>query len=76
MGNEVMETENNEVKADYYSDNSASLPGISGTGGPVGFEPGMFSKQDLSKVIDSMLFKADLQIDSKICHQEKRKYKK
>lgn len=36
-----------KMKTDYGSDNSASLPGLSGaaTGGPVGFEPGMF-KQD------------------------------
>lgn len=39
-----------EVKTEYYSDNSASLPGISGSGGPVGFEPGMFNKQDIAKV--------------------------
>ena len=34
-----------KVKSDYYSDNSASLPGIMGTQGPVGFEPGMFRKE-------------------------------
>lgn len=33
-----------KVKSEYYSDNSASLPGIMGTQGPVGFEPGMFKK--------------------------------
>lgn len=33
-----------KVKSEYYSDNSASLPGIMGTAGPVGFEPGMFKK--------------------------------
>ncbi|KYQ58343.1 Transcription initiation factor TFIID subunit 2 [Trachymyrmex zeteki] len=33
-----------KVKSEYYSDNSASLPGIMGTPGPVGFEPGMFKK--------------------------------
>ena len=32
-------------KSEYYSDNSASLPGIMGTSGPVGFEPGMFKKE-------------------------------
>lgn len=50
MGHEVVETETTDVKTDYFSDNSASLPGISGSGGPIGFEPGMFNKQDLSKV--------------------------
>lgn len=34
-----------KVKSEYYSDNSASLPGIMGTPGPVGFEPGMFKKE-------------------------------
>lgn len=32
-------------KSDYFSDNSASLPGIIGQSGPIGFEPGMFQKQ-------------------------------
>ncbi|XP_054290180.1 transcription initiation factor TFIID subunit 2-like [Macrosteles quadrilineatus] len=44
-------TTETEVKTEYYSDNSASLPGISGTGGPREFEPGMFNKTtDLSKL--------------------------
>ncbi|XP_017782255.1 PREDICTED: transcription initiation factor TFIID subunit 2 [Nicrophorus vespilloides] len=34
------------VKQEYYSDNSVSLPGLMGQGGPVGFEPGMFKKED------------------------------
>lgn len=34
-----------KVKSEYYSDNSASLPGIMGTPGPVGFEPGMFKNE-------------------------------
>ncbi|XP_043273259.1 transcription initiation factor TFIID subunit 2 [Venturia canescens] len=34
-----------KVKSEYYSDNSASLPGLMGTQGPVGFEPGMFKKE-------------------------------
>lgn len=34
-----------KVKSEYYSDNSASLPGIMGIPGPVGFEPGMFKKE-------------------------------
>ncbi|KAJ8890497.1 hypothetical protein PR048_010006 [Dryococelus australis] len=33
------------VKSAYFSDNSQSLPGIMGTQGPVGFEPGMFRKE-------------------------------
>lgn len=43
-----------KVKSDYYSDNSASLPGIS-TGGPVGFEPGMFKIE-----LDENKLKGDL----------------
>lgn len=38
-----------KVKSEYYSDNSASLPGIMGTPGPVGFEPGMFKKEEEHK---------------------------
>ena len=38
-------TNDGKVKSEYYSDNSASLPGIMGTPGPVGFEPGMFKKE-------------------------------
>lgn len=38
-------TGDGKVKSEYYSDNSASLPGIMGTPGPVGFEPGMFKKE-------------------------------
>lgn len=34
------------IKSDYGSDNSASLPGMSGGSGPVGFEPGMFKSED------------------------------
>ncbi|CAH2011710.1 unnamed protein product [Acanthoscelides obtectus] len=33
------------VKQEYFSDNSVSLPGL-GQVGPVGFEPGMFKKED------------------------------
>ena len=37
------------VKTEYFSDNSASLPGLGGAGGsvgPTGFEPGMFKKEN------------------------------
>uniref|UniRef100_A0A1B6I826 Transcription initiation factor TFIID subunit 2 TPR repeats domain-containing protein n=5 Tax=Homalodisca TaxID=139475 RepID=A0A1B6I826_9HEMI len=46
---DVGEAGPSKVKTEYYSENSASLPGISGTGGPVGFEPGMFNKEDKLK---------------------------
>lgn len=38
-----------QVKTEYFSDNSASLPGLGGSGGsvgPTGFEPGMFKKEN------------------------------
>lgn len=33
-------------KTEFCSDNSASLPGMVGDTGPVGFEPGMFKQED------------------------------
>lgn len=36
-------------KQEYFSDNSVSLPGLMGPGGPVGFEPGMFKKEGDNK---------------------------
>lgn len=38
-----------EAKRDFISDNAAPLPGIPGSSGPIGFEPGMFrhDKDDL-----------------------------
>lgn len=35
-----------QVKSEYFSDNSQSLPGILGMPGPVGFEPGMFRAKE------------------------------
>lgn len=35
-----------KIKTDYGSDNSVSLPGMSGGSGPIGFEPGMFKSED------------------------------
>lgn len=35
-----------QVKSEYFSDNSQSLPGILGMPGPVGFEPGMFHTKE------------------------------
>lgn len=35
-----------KMKTDYGSDNSVSLPGMSGGSGPIGFEPGMFKSED------------------------------
>lgn len=36
------------MKTEFCSDNSVSLPGILGSSGPVGFEPGMFKHDDES----------------------------
>lgn len=36
-------------KQEYFSDNSVSLPGIIGQSGPIGFEPGMFKKEQDGK---------------------------
>lgn len=44
---ERLTVEEDPIKKEIFSDNSASLPGLSGIQtGPVGFEPGMFSKKD------------------------------
>ncbi|KAJ8680194.1 hypothetical protein QAD02_015981 [Eretmocerus hayati] len=44
-GSNTSMTADGKTKSEYYSDNSASLPGIMGMGGPVGFEPGMFKQE-------------------------------
>lgn len=65
-------------KTDYYSDNSASLPGLTvstvdSTKGPVGFEPGMFN-QDEDKG-DSSASKAKKKKKDKKKHKHKHKHK-
>lgn len=62
-------------KADYYSDNSASLPGLTvstvdSTKGPVGFEPGMFNQDD-----DSSASKVKKKKKDKKKHKHKHKHK-
>lgn len=42
----VLQPDLKKIKTDFSSDNSVSLPGITGDGGPVGFEPGMFGASD------------------------------
>ncbi|XP_029050088.1 transcription initiation factor TFIID subunit 2 [Osmia bicornis bicornis] len=59
-----------KVKSEYYSDNSASLPGIMGTAGPVGFEPGMFKKE-----IDEHKQKSDSVNKNKKKKKDKKKHK-
>lgn len=59
-----------KVKSDYYSDNSASLPGIMGTAGPIGFEPGMFKKES-----EEHKLKNDSTNKSKKKKKDKKKHK-
>lgn len=42
--------ENKKQKTEFCSDNSASLPGMVGDTGPVGFEPGMFKQEDENSI--------------------------
>ncbi|KAI4499551.1 hypothetical protein M0802_005447 [Mischocyttarus mexicanus] len=60
----------NDGKVKYYSDNSASLPGIMGTQGPVGFEPGMFKKES-----DEHKQKTDSNNKNKKKKKDKKKHK-
>lgn len=50
MDSDVRQPDPKRVKTEFCSDNSVSLPGIqvSGSSGPVGFEPGMFKNDDES----------------------------
>ncbi|XP_012265791.1 transcription initiation factor TFIID subunit 2 isoform X2 [Athalia rosae] len=59
-----------KVKSEYYSDNSASLPGIMGTQGPVGFEPGMFKKEQ-----EDHKHKGDTSNKGKKKKKDKKKHK-
>lgn len=56
---------------EFYSDNSASLPGITENQGPVGFEPGMFKKDEEHKKSDS---KSD-SVKGKKKKKDKKKHK-
>lgn len=57
-----------QIKSEYLSENSASLPGISGSTGPVGFEPGMFPKSEGS-------IKSESSSKSKKKKKDKKKHK-
>lgn len=66
-------------KTDYYSDNSASLPGLTvstvdSTKGPVSFEPGMFN-QDQEDKGDSSASKSKKKKKDKKKHKHKHKHK-
>lgn len=64
-----------KVKSDYYSDNSASLPGIMGTEGPVGFEPGMFKQDEDQKGKGDLANKGKKKKKDKKKHKHKHKHK-
>ncbi|KAL7294026.1 hypothetical protein TKK_0012596 [Trichogramma kaykai] len=59
-----------KTKSEYYSDNSASLPGIKGSSGPIGFEPGMFKKES-----DEAKNKGETSNKLKKKKKEKKKHK-
>lgn len=65
----------NTAKQEYFSDNSVSLPGLMGHGDPVGFEPGMFKKDDSKhKMVDAALKLKKKKKDKKK-HKHKHKHK-
>nr|CAD7424617.1 unnamed protein product [Timema monikensis] len=65
-----------QVKSEYFSDNSASLPGIMGTHGPVGFEPGMFRKEgDADTVAHAKHHKSDSISKLKKKKKDKKRHK-
>ncbi|KAG6795699.1 Transcription initiation factor TFIID subunit [Apis mellifera caucasica] len=68
-------TSDGKVKSEYYSDNSASLPGIMGTPGPVGFEPGMFKKEEEHKQKSDSVNKNKKKKKDKKKHKHKHKHK-
>lgn len=59
---------------EFYSDNSASLPGVTEIQGPVGFEPGMFKKDEEHKKGDSIKGKKKKKDKKKHKHKHKHKH--
>ncbi|XP_067013693.2 transcription initiation factor TFIID subunit 2 [Anabrus simplex] len=68
-------TVDGEVKNEYYSDNSVSLPGIMGMGGPIGFEPGMFRREFESENSHTKHHKSDSLSKLKKKKKDKKKHK-
>lgn len=62
-------------KQEYFSDNSVSLPGIMGHGDPVGFEPGMFKKDDAKHKLVDLTTKLKKKKKDKKKHKHKHKHK-
>lgn len=73
----AMETDDIKVvpKEEYFSDNSVSLPGLLGQGGPVGFEPGMFKKEPEAKAKTDPGVKIKKKKKDKKKHKHKHKHK-
>lgn len=63
------------IKTEYFSDNSASLPGIGGPVGPIGFEPGMFKKGEESVKSEGSSSKSKKKKKDKKKHKHKHKHK-
>lgn len=61
-------------KEEYFSDNSVSLPGL-GQSGPVGFEPGMFKKEDEARHKSESPGKVKKKKKDKKKHKHKHKHK-
>lgn len=64
-----------EPKNEYFSDNSQSLPGILGTSGPIGFEPGMFLKEEVEKHKSEVSSKLKKKKKDKKKHKHKHKHR-
>ncbi|GLH06390.1 Transcription initiation factor TFIID subunit 2 [Gryllus bimaculatus] len=64
-----------ETKSEYFSDNSQSLPGIMGSSGPVGFEPGMFHKEEGDKQKSEPSSKLKKKKKDKKKHKHKHKHR-
>ncbi|XP_072381444.1 transcription initiation factor TFIID subunit 2 [Diabrotica undecimpunctata] len=61
-------------KQEYFSDNSVSLPGL-GQSGPIGFEPGMFKKEDEARHKSESPGKIKKKKKDKKKHKHKHKHK-
>lgn len=63
------------TKQEYFSDNSVSLPGLMGQGDPIGFEPGMFKKDEVKHKLLDPSVKLKKKKKDKKKHKHKHKHK-
>ncbi|KAL4703454.1 hypothetical protein ACJJTC_010774 [Scirpophaga incertulas] len=68
-------TDLTEDKREFISDNAVALPGIPGTSGPIGFEPGMF-RHDVSDDLGAPKAKKKKKDKKKHKHKHKHKHSK